>query len=181
MTSNQFNIWDTLSRSLIHCKYTDWPLWNIYISNCNGSLLFWVDCFLPLSATRLVRTLLWVTLWTSYKKQELFTIHDHPSSPLFFLLMVFVLLIFLAFCAVYFLLVFFFFCIVCHRSVSCSRVSGLTFLACPSGFSKVYWTSYIVLKTSTRFNCAVSLYLLLLCCNVTLIFKPTDKGCVCFF
>ena len=109
MTSNQFNIWDTLSRSLIHCKYTGWPLWNIYISNCNGSLLFWVDCFLPLSATRLVRTLLWVTLWTSYKKQELFTIHDHPSSPLFFLLMVFVLLIFLAFCAVYFLLVFFFF------------------------------------------------------------------------
>jgi len=45
---------------------------------------FYVDVLFPLSLPRLLPDYIWgVTLWVSYKKQELLTIREHPSSPRF--------------------------------------------------------------------------------------------------
>ena len=62
-----------------------WPLRNIHISNDNGCFTFYVDALFPLCQD-FNRTWLyiWVERQVSYKKQDLLTLLEHLSSPLFF-------------------------------------------------------------------------------------------------
>ena len=61
-----------------------WLLQNVHISNDNESFLFHVDCFFPLSLTRLLLDLtLYMSNRVSYKKQELLTLCTWVHPPFF--------------------------------------------------------------------------------------------------
>jgi hypothetical protein len=81
---------------------------------------------------------IWVIRWVSYKKQELLTLHEHPSSSQFLVgsvLLIFLCLYVLSFtthivlciCFVFLLLVFMY-----PMSV-CASFSGLSIFYCPFG------------------------------------------------
>jgi len=106
-------------------SWTGWLLWNIHISNDNGSYPFYTF-FFPLSQTRLYQT--WpYALQVSYKKQELLTLCKHlDSSPFFGGNRVVHLFSFL-WCVVVFLFCSSSSCILCAHV---SSVSGLSILVC---------------------------------------------------
>jgi hypothetical protein len=83
-----------------YISWSGWPLRYIHISNDNGSFTFYVDLFLSSITAKTFTGLdcIWATQWVCYRRQELRTLHDHPSQPQF--LVGPVLLIFLVFCVV---------------------------------------------------------------------------------
>ena len=88
-----------------------WSLRNIYFSNGNGSFLFYMDNFFPLSSTRSLQgSTILVTLWVAYQNEDLLT---HR----------FLWIIVLIFCLP-------FYCFVCLRFVSCFQC-GLVSFNCP--------------------------------------------------
>ena len=97
--------WNHCYKIIWSSSQSGWPLWNIHISNDNGSFTicrFFLSCITAKTFTRLDCIIIWVTGQVSYKKQDLLPLHEHMASPQF--LVRFVWLIFLVFCVVFFVL-----------------------------------------------------------------------------
>jgi hypothetical protein len=95
---NVFKINPTLTR--LFPLSISWPLRNNHISNDNGSFTFHVYVFPCYHLQDFYRTglYIWVTRWMSFKKREMFTLHEYLISPPVFWWVV--LLICLVFCVV---------------------------------------------------------------------------------